>query len=333
MADIKIERGQKLIKVLAAQNQNARVDSDQIEQANALVSEMLTDLNPQTAHQIGQIVAYTVEELQNKALDFLGNVADEKTINYGEKAAFRVRTDGIHAYVQAKGATTARSYITDHQILVNTKEIAARPAINIVDLKAGRFNIADMIREANEKMTLKKLEIVQSVLHTSIQTYGSPYFAQSVGSFNPALLDAQVMHFRRLGPVTLLGDIAAVGQLDASTGMAINSNPTMQYSGSMLDEHNQNGFIGKWHGSDVVGMANAYKEDGVTPVLNPNWIYVVPGAQSPDMRNLKIVNEGGVNSMSSQNIDDRVMEVLLYTWFGAAFVVGKNPTSGAHLIS
>lgn len=307
MSDIKIERGTKLIKILAAQNRNERVDSDKIEQANSIVAELLEDLNPQTAHQIAQIAAFTVEELQQHALDFLGLIADEKTINYGEKAAFRVRTDGIHAYVQAKGATAARSYITDHQILVNTKEIAARPAINIVDLKAGRFNIGDLIREANERILEKKLEIVQSVMHTAVQHYRSPFYANSVGGLNPALLDAQTTHFRRLGPVVLLGDIAAVTQLDASTGMQINANPTMQYSGTMLDQHNQNGFIGKWHGCDVVGMTNAYADDGVTPILDPDWLYIIPGAQSADMRNLKVVNEGGVNAMASQNIDDRVL--------------------------
>ena len=333
MTDIKVERGMKLIKVLAAQNQGERVDSDQIEKAESLIAELLEDLNPQTAHQIGQIVAFTVEELQQHALDFLGTVADEKNVAYGEKAAFKVRTDGIKAYVQAKGGTTARSYITDHQIMVGTQEIAARPAINIVDLKAGRFNIADLIREANAKILEKKIGIVENVLHTGIVPAGSPWYAKSIGGFDPALLDAQVMHFRRLGPVTLLGDIAAVGQLSASAGMQINGTPTMAYSGNMIDTNNQNGYMFKWHGADVVGMVNAYKDDGVTPVLNPDWIYIIPGGQSADMRNLKIVNEGGINSMASQNIDDRVYETLLYTWFGAAFVVGKKPTSGAHEIA
>ena len=245
MADIKIERGTKLIKVLAAQNQNERVDTDQIEKANSLISELLTDLNPQSCHQIAQIVAFTVEELQAKALDFLGNIADEKTVGYGEKAAFRVRTDGIKAYVQAKGATTARSMITDHQLLVSTKEISARPAINIVDLKAGRFNMADLIREANQKILEKKLSIVQSVFQSAISNYSSPWYAQSGPTVNPQLLEAQTVHFRRLGPVTLLGDIAIASQLATSSGMAINANPTMAYSGSMLDENNQNGFIGK----------------------------------------------------------------------------------------
>jgi len=330
MAEIKIERGMKLIKVLAAQTRNERVDSDKIEEANQIVAELTQDLNPQNIHQIGQIVAFTVEELQQHALDFLGTIADIKNISYGEKAAFKVKTGGIKAVIQAKGSTTPRSYVADSQILVDTKEISARPAINIIDLRANRVQAADLIREANEKITEKKLKMAQQVLHAAIANFGSPWYAASVGGLNQAALDAQLMHFRRFGPVTLLGDMAAVSQLAPLTGMAINATPTMQYSGSMLDERNQNGFIGKYNGCDVVAMTNAYDEDGVTPVLATNWLYIIPGGMSADMRNLKLVNEGGINALSSQNIDDMVYETRLDCWFGAAFVTGKNPTAGAH---
>ena len=333
MAEIKVERGMKLIKVLAAQSRNERVDSDKIEEANQIVAELVQDLTPQNCHQIGQIVAFTVEELQQKSLDFLGAVADIKNISYGEKAAFKVKTGGIKAVIQAKGSTTPRSYVTDSQILVSTKEISARPAINIVDLRTNRVSAADLIREANDVMTAKKLKEVESVLHTSIANFGSPFYAQSTGGLNQAALDAQLMHFRRLGPVTILGDLAAVGQLSPLTGMAVNSTPTMQYSGNMLDERNMNGFIGKYNGCDVVAMNNAYEIDGITPVLATDWLYLIPGGASPELRNLKIVNEGGVNSIASQNIDDMVYEIRLDSWFGVAFVTGKNPTSGAHLIA
>ena len=333
MSEIKVERGMKLIKVLAAQSRNERVDSDKIEEANQIVAELTQDLNPQNIHQIGQIVAFTVEELQQKSLDFLNAIADIKNISYGEKAAFRVKTGGIKAYIQAKGSTTARSYVADSQILVDTKEISARPAINIVDLRANRVTAAELIREANDEITHKKLHMVESVLHASIQNFGSPFYAKSTGGLNQAALDAQLMHFRRLGPVTILGDLAAVGQLAPLTGMAINANPTMQYSGNMLDERNMNGFIGKYNGCDVVAMNNAYEEDGVTPCLATDWLYIIPGGATSELRNLKIVNEGGVNSLASQNIDDMVYEIRLDTWCGAAFVTGKNPTSGAHLIA
>ena len=329
MATIKIERGMKLINVLAAQNRNERVDSDKIEEANQIVSELTQDLNPQNAHQIGQIVAFTVEKLQEKALDFLGNVADIKNISYGEKAAFKVRHGGIKAVIQAKGATAPRSYVADSQILVETKEIAARPAINIIDLRTNRVQIGDLIREANEAITEKKLKMAQQVLHASIATFGSPFYAQSITTINQQALDAQLNHFRRLGPVSILGDMAIVSQLSGLSGMAINST-TMQFSGNMIDEHNMNGFIGNYNGCAVIGMTNAYEEDGVTPILDPDWLYIIPGGQSAEARNLKLVNEGGVNSMASQSIDDRTYEVLLDTWFGAAFVTGRNPTSGAH---
>jgi len=333
MAIEKIERGMKLMKVLAAEVRNERVDSDKIEEANQIVAELTQELNPMTCHQIGQIVAYTVEELQGKALDFLNTVADTKNIAYGEKAAFKVRTGGIKAYIQAKGSTTARSYVADSQILVDTKEISARPAINIIDLRTNRVTAAELIREANDAMTAKKLNLIERVLHASIANFGSPFYAQSTGSLNQAALDAQLLHFRRLGPVTIMGDMAAVSQLSALTGMQINATPTMQYSGSMIDERNQNGFIGRYNGCDVVAMTNTYDEDGVTPVLATDWLYILPGGASAEARNLKIVNEGGINSLAAQSIQDMVYEVRLDQWFGVAFVTGKNPTSGAHLLA
>lgn len=329
MAIEKIERGMKLIKVLAAENRGERVDSDKIAEASQIISELTQDLTPGNCHLIAQTVAYTVEELQQNALDFLGTVADIKNIGYGEKAAFKVRRGGIKAVVQAKGATTPRSYVSDSQILVDTVEISARPAINIIDLRAGRVQMSDLIRESNQAITDKKLKMIQQALHNGISAFGPDFYGQSITILNKGLLDQQITHFRRFGPVTILGDIAIVSQLAAFTGMAVN--PTsMQYSGNQIDEHNRNGFIGNYNGCTVVGMTNAYDEDGITPVLDPNWLYILPGGQTAEARNLKFVNEGGINSMSSQNIDSRTYEVLLDCWCGAAFVTGKNPTSGAH---
>ena len=331
MADFTIDRDSKLIKLFAAQVRNERVDSDKAEEAAQIIKDLTTDLTKENAHQIAQTVAFTVNDLQQGALDFLGNVADQKNINAGDKAAFKVRTGGIKAYLQAKGATTARSYVADKQILVETQEISARPAINIIDLRAGRVNMADLIREANQAMTNKKLLMVESVLHDAIDNYGSPFYGTGTGIVK-ATLDAQLNYFRRLGPVTILGDNAAVAQLAPLTGMAINATPTYQYSGNMIDEHNNKGFIGNYNGCAVVPMLNAYEDGKTTPILATDWLYILPGAISTDMRNLKIVNEGNVESMASQNIDDRTYEVLLYQWFGTAFVVGKNPTIGAYLI-
>ena len=97
MSEINVSRDSKLIKVLAAQVNNQRVDSDKSEEAAQIINELAQDMNPQNMHQIAQIVGFTVDELQQKSLDFLNLVADIKNIGYGDKAAFKVRTGGIKA--------------------------------------------------------------------------------------------------------------------------------------------------------------------------------------------------------------------------------------------
>lgn len=111
--------------------------------------------------------------------------------------------------------------------------------------------------------------------------------------------------------------------------MAMNATD-LQFAPGAIDQFHQNGFIGNYKGAGVIALPNAYEEDGITPVLNPQYIYILPVAASADARNLKVVNEGPVVSMPSQNIDDMVYEVRLDQWFGAAFCVGDYPTIGAY---
>lgn len=156
MSNIKVNRDSKLIKVLASQARRENVEPKSADEAAQIISELMEDLTPENRHEIAQTIAYTIDELQQHELDFLGRVADIKNIGYNDKAAFNVRTGNIKAYIQAKGATTARSYVSGKQVTLETEEISARPAINIVDMRSGRVNMADLIREANQQITNKK---------------------------------------------------------------------------------------------------------------------------------------------------------------------------------
>lgn len=333
MSNIQVNRDSKLIKVLAAQARSERVDGSHIDEAAAIVKELSSDMSPQARHQLAQTIAYSVDELQSQDLDFLNQIADVKNIGYGDKAAFHVKAGTIHAYVQAKGATTARSMVADRQFLVGTKEVSARPAINIVDLRLGRVNMPDLIAEANREMTNMKIREVETVLHAAIDDYAAPFYATGTGVVKNTL-DAQIAFFRRLGPVTILGDIAAVGQLAGLAGMAMQADGTfMQRTDTMIDNANDNGFIGRYNGCNVVCLNNGYVPGTTTPVLNPDWLYLIPGGVSTEARNLKIVNEGSVNAFESQNIDDLVYEVRLDQWFGVAFCAGNYPTIGAYSIN
>lgn len=59
-------------------------------------------------------MGYTVNEMIKPQTDWLTHVADVKRVGYGEKAAFRTKLEGVTAFIQAKGATPARSKIA-HQ--------------------------------------------------------------------------------------------------------------------------------------------------------------------------------------------------------------------------
>lgn len=331
MADINVTRDSKLVKVIAARANNERIDSNVAKEADDIIKELATDFTPQNRHQIAQTVAFAVDELQKDSLDFLSKVADEKHIAYGDKAAFNFRTGHVNAYLQAKGATTARSMVGGRQILVNTEEVSARPAMNIMELRTGRTNMADLVREANIAMTQAKLGKIQTVLVSGLSTMSTPFYAAGTGVVK-ASLDAQLNHFRRLGPVTIIGDIAAVSQLNGLAGFAIDSTQT-QHANEHIVEANNNGFIGRYNGCDVVAMDNAYKLGTITPILDTDKLYILPGNVSADMRNLKIVNEGSVQAFESQNIDDLVYEIRLDQWFGAALCVGEYPTIGMYDIN
>jgi len=327
---IKVNKDSKLIKVLAAQARYQDVAADQAEEAAQIIAELSEDMSPANRHEIAQVIGYTVNEMQQGALDFLNVVADQKNIGYGDKAAFNVRTGGIKAYFQAKGSTTPRSFVSGKQILVDTEEISARPAINVMDLRTGRVKMADLIREANREMTNKKIKKVEQVLHAAVQNFASPFYGTGTG-VDKTVLDKIIAYFRRLGPVSIIGDIEAVSKMAGLVGMEMGNSLT-QHSDNMINEFNENGFIGKYNGCNVIALANAYEEGSTTPILNPNWLYIVPGNMSSDNRNLKVVNEGGISSMEAQDINDLVFEVRLDQWFGAAFVTGKLPTIGGYLI-
>lgn len=269
-------------------------------------------MNPQNRHEIAQTMAYAVDELQKNELDFLNQVADKKVIGDREQAAFNVKTGHIKAYIQAKGSTTARSMVGGKQILVDTKEISARPAINIVDLRSGRVNMADLIRMANAEITNAKIADVQSVLQAAVTNFAAPFYGTGTG-FDPTVFDPILTHFARMGKVNIIGDHAAVSKMAPFTGMAMNSTLT-QHSDAQINEMNDNGFIGRYLGGNVLSMTNAYGHDGVTPVLDADWLYIIPAGMTGDARNLKIVEQGPVHAIESQNIDDMTYEVRLDQW-------------------
>lgn len=276
-------------------------------------------------------MGYTVNEMTRPQTDWLNHVADTKRVGYGEKAAFRIKQDGIRAFIQAKGGTPARSKIAHKQVTLDTIAVSARPVINMYELKTGRVQMADLIRDAAYEMHIKQIQYIQQVLNAAAANWASPYYGTGSGIVK-TVLNPMIQHWMRMGAVTLLGDIEIVSKLAEQTGFTAAAN-TQQYSPSIIDEVIKTGVIGVYYGAKVVNLVNPYLQDDVTPVIDAKRLYILPSAASADMRPLKVLYEGDVQSTESTNIDDLAYEVRLDQFFGAGIVIGKAPMMSVYVDS
>ena len=137
--------------------------------------------------------------------NWLTQVADTKYVGYGEKAAFKVRQEGIRAFIQAKGATPARSKIAHKQVTLDTIAVSARPVINTYELKTGRVQMADLIRDAANEMSQKEIEHIQTVLHAAATNWSTPFYGTGSGVVK-TVLNPMIQHWMRTGAVCRTGN-------------------------------------------------------------------------------------------------------------------------------
>ena len=188
--------------------------------------------------------------------------------------------------------------------------------------------MADLIRDASYEMNIKEIQYIQSVLHSAADNWSTPFYSAGTGIVK-SVLNPMIQHWMRTGSVTLLGDIAIISQLAEQTGFTAAA-ATQQYSPGVIDEVMRTGLIGTYYGARVVSLVNPFLSDNVTPLIDTKRMYILPSAASSDMRPLKVVFEGDVQSTESTNIDDLAYEIRLDQWFGAGVVTGKTPTMSVY---
>ena len=276
-------------------------------------------------YKIAQLVGFTVNELKKPQSNLLANIADMKTVGFGQKAEFKTRLPGIRAFVQAKGATTARSKVANKTITLDTVSVSARPVINIVELQSGQAQMSDLIVDATYQMELAEMQLIQKVLHDAAQDWSAPYYGAGSGLVK-ATIDPMIRHWMRMsnGAPTLLGDIEMTYKLADLTGFTASAN-MKQFADDTILEQNAMGFIGKYNGANVVNLVNPAITGTDTPIHDINKLYILPTGIDASMRPLKVVYEGGVQSQEQSNIDDKSYEIRLDQYIGAGIAIGERP--------
>ena len=188
--------------------------------------------------------------------------------------------------------------------------------------------MADLIRDASYEMNVKEIQYIQSVLHSAADNWSTPFYGAGTGIVK-SVLNPMIQHWMRTGRGTLLGDVAVISKLAEQTGFTA-ATATQQYSPSVIEEVMRTGLIGTYYGAKVVTLVNPFLNDNITPLIDTRRLYILPSAASSDMRPLKVVYEGSVQSVESTNIDDLAYEIRLDQWVGAGIVTGKTPTMSVY---
>lgn len=322
---IEIYKDSHIVPVVVAQAKGERVDSKVAEDAAKVIKDLAANPNPNNRYQIGQLIGFAVTEIMRPRTNWMDLVADVKRVAEGDKAQFQVKREGIRAFIQAKGATTARSKVTSKAITLDTLSVSARPVINFVELRNGNIQMADLINDAAYQMELAEYGHIQTVLHTAASSFASPYYGYGTGIVK-GTLDPMIQHWMRMSAgatPTVFGDIAMIGQLGQVTGFTAATN-TQQFADALIVEQNQAGFVGKYNGANVINLVNPVQADD-TPVFDTNYLYILPNGIDAAMRPLKVVFEGDVVAQDANNIDDKSFEVRLDQFFNAAIVYGDRP--------
>ena len=328
---IEIYKDSKIVPVMVAQAKGERVDSQIAAEADKVIKDQAKNPNPNNRYQIGQLVGFAVNEILRPRTQWMDAVADVKRVAEGDKAQFTVKREGIRAFIQAKGATTARSKVTNKALTLDTVSVSARPVINFVELRNGTVQMSDLIVDAAYQMELAEYGYIQNVLHSAATSFGSPYYGYGTGIVK-ATLDNMLRHWMRLSAgatPTILGDINMISALSELTGFTTATN-TQQFANELIVEKNNAGFVGNYNGANVVNLINPIVDGTDTPVFDTNYLYILPNGIDAGMRPLKVVFEGDVVSEEASNIDDKSFEVRLDQFFNAAIVYGDRPYVGIY---
>lgn len=328
---IEIMKDSQIVAVAVASARHERLDSNVVENANALIKDLASDPNPHNKYQIAQLVKFAVNDIIKRDTNWLDLVADTKRVGFGDKADFDVKLPGVRAFIQAKGATTPRTKNGRKNVSMETISVSARPFINIVELQNGLANAADLINDASYQMEVAINRHVQSVLTAAASNWQAPYYGTGSGLVK-ATLDPMIIHWiRTTGGAAILGDIAELNKLGPLTGWTATTN-TQQYADQLMVEQNANVFLGTYLGAKAVALANPFVEDGTDAVVfDTNKLYILPTGVDASMRPLKVVFEGDVFSTEATNIDDLSWEIRLDQYFNAGIAYGDRPYMGVYL--
>jgi len=280
-------------------------------------------------YRLAQLITYAVNERLPAETNWRSFLADEKQIGDTDEALFRVRHEGIRAFIQADGSTTPRTRVAHKQLTLPTVVISARPVVGLRELRAGKTKMSDLVVDATREMANAENKYIEQTLLAAVTKWEAPFYGEGAGIVK-ATLNPMIQHWLRSGSAAIVGDIAVIQKLAEQTGFTA-ATGTQQFSPEIINEFNKTGRIGYYGGASVVQFVNPYEHDGVTPLMKSNVLYVIPTAARVEDRPLKVVRKGSILTVEHTDIDEMTYEIRMDQQFGAGIAYGNSPELSAYV--
>lgn len=288
---------------------------------------------------IEEILSRTVVEgLQGD--EFFNSFVDFRNVAEGDQNVFLTEDNNLFVVAEAADGTQGirrqrLSGVSDVSIPTTLKVVRIYEELNRV--LAGRVDFNAMIAKVSESFKQKLLNDIYGLWSgaTQAQLGGATYYPNPgavAGTYSEdALLDliAHVEAGANGQPATIIGTKKAVRNL------YVNSTPfstAANSSQSARENVYNNGFYGKFYGTDVIAIPQRHKVGTTQFVMPDNVITVVAGSEKP----LKLIYEGDPIMIMGNPIDnaDFTQEYFFGEKWGTGIILsGTNAGIGRYEIA
>lgn len=201
-------------------------------------------------------------------------------IEHGDAKVFTIKENRLFdvALISDGNGDLRRDRLDSGELTIKTHIYGVAVYEELSRLLAGRVDFAELVDNVARSYENKIQNDIYNAVYNSFNALSATYGVS--GSYSEAELDELIAH------------------VEASTGMeamilgtksALAKITHARESEAMLEKHNQFGFYGNFHGTEMMVIKQAHKVGSEEFAINPNFLLVVP--KSPD-KFVKLVVEG-----------------------------------------
>lgn len=203
------------------------------------------------------------------------------TIDHGDTKVFTVeenRLFDVALISDGIGSDIRRDRLDSGELTIKTSIYGVSVYEEMSRLLAGRVDFGKMVQNVAKSYENKIQNEIYRAIYESYDTLGATY-GQS-GSFSETKLDELIAHVE---------SATGMEAMILGTKFALSKIEYAKESDSARESHNQFGFYGSYHGTDMMTIRQAHKAGTNEFAIDNNFLMVVP--KSPD-KFVKLVLEG-----------------------------------------